>query len=241
LPAPLTEEIELMMARIVKEEEYAIRRNEILDAAQKLIYTKGYNQMTIQDVLDELKISKGAFYHYFNSKQALLEALIERIQMEANEMLTPIVDDPHLSAMEKLQRYFDTASKWKMARKNLMIEIMRTWYADENALVRQKVLSESVQWIGPSLGKIVRQGIQEGVFDIPFPNQVGEILIAMFTNMGDTFAGALLKHTVSPQEVEQVVAAYTLALERVLGARTGSLVLIDQEALKKWVPDPPSN
>jgi AcrR family transcriptional regulator len=133
LPAPLTEEIELMMARIVKEEEYAIRRNEILDAAQKLIYTKGYNQMTIQDVLDELKISKGAFYHYFNSKQALLEALIERIQMEANEMLTPIVDDPHLSAMEKLQRYFDTASKWKMARKNLMIEIMRTWYADENA------------------------------------------------------------------------------------------------------------
>jgi hypothetical protein len=87
----------------------------------------------------------------------------------------------------------------------------------------------------------MRQGSQEGVFETPFPNPVGEILLAMFTNMGDTFAGALLKHTVSPQEVEQVVAAYTLALERVLGARTGSLGVIDQEALKKWVPDPPSN
>ena len=65
------------MARIVKEEEYVEKRNEILAVAQRLVYTKGYEQMTIQDMLDELQISKGAFYHYFGSKQALLEALIE--------------------------------------------------------------------------------------------------------------------------------------------------------------------
>jgi AcrR family transcriptional regulator len=49
------------MARIVKEEEYAARRNEILDAAQRLVYTKGYEHMTIQDILDDRHISKGAF------------------------------------------------------------------------------------------------------------------------------------------------------------------------------------
>ena len=63
------------MARKVKEEDYASRRNEILDAARTLVYTKGYEQMSIQDILDALKISKGAFYHYFDSKPALLEAL----------------------------------------------------------------------------------------------------------------------------------------------------------------------
>ncbi len=63
------------MARIVK--AHAARRNEILDVAQRLIYTKGYEQMTIQDILSDLQISKGAFYHYFDSKQALLEAIIE--------------------------------------------------------------------------------------------------------------------------------------------------------------------
>ena len=42
-----------MMARIVKEAEYAGKRNEILDAAQRLIYTKGYEQMTVQDILDD--------------------------------------------------------------------------------------------------------------------------------------------------------------------------------------------
>ena len=49
------------MPRVVKEEDYAARRNEILDVARKLVYTRGYEQMSIQNILDALKISKGAF------------------------------------------------------------------------------------------------------------------------------------------------------------------------------------
>ena len=64
------------MARAVKEQEYVAKRNGILDAMQRFVYTKGYEQMTIQDILDDLQISKGAFYHYFDSKQAVLEALV---------------------------------------------------------------------------------------------------------------------------------------------------------------------
>ena len=56
------------MARILKEEEHTAKRNEILDAALQLVYSKGYEKMTIQDILDQLQISKGAFYHYFDSK-----------------------------------------------------------------------------------------------------------------------------------------------------------------------------
>lgn len=53
------------MARVVKEQEYSQKRNDILDAAVRLIYTKGYERMTIQDIQADLKISSGAFYHYF--------------------------------------------------------------------------------------------------------------------------------------------------------------------------------
>ena len=71
------------MPRVVKEEDYAARRNEILDVARKLVYTRGYEQMSIQNILDALKISKGAFYHYFDSKQSLLDGLIERMLDDA--------------------------------------------------------------------------------------------------------------------------------------------------------------
>ena len=57
------------MARTIKGPSE--KRNEILDSARRLVYSKGYEQMTIQDILGELQISKGAFYHYFDSKGAL--------------------------------------------------------------------------------------------------------------------------------------------------------------------------
>jgi AcrR family transcriptional regulator len=60
------------MARTVNATLYTVRRDAFLDVAQRLVQTKGYEAMSIQDVLNELEASKGAFYHYFDSKQALL-------------------------------------------------------------------------------------------------------------------------------------------------------------------------
>src|SRR2546429_5465696 len=113
------------MARIVKEQAYALRRNAILDVAQRLVETRGYEQMTIQDMLDELQISKGAFYHYFDSKQALLEALIERMLEEVEQLLIPIVQDSHMPAIEKLQRFFPMLARWKTARKTFFLALFR--------------------------------------------------------------------------------------------------------------------
>ncbi len=86
------------MVRVVKEQAYAARRNEILDVAQRLILTKGYERMSIQDILDCLEISKGAFYHYVNSKAALLQAFVERGQDDLDTLFCDIVDDPSLSS-----------------------------------------------------------------------------------------------------------------------------------------------
>src|SRR5271166_5975585 len=99
------------MARSVNEQEYTAKRNEILDAAQRLVFTKGYERMSIQDILDALEISKGAFYHYFDSKAALLEASIERGQDELDKVFHAIVDDSSLSALDKFRRFFATLDR----------------------------------------------------------------------------------------------------------------------------------
>jgi len=228
------------MARTVNETEYAARRKAILDVAQRLVYTKGYEQMAIQDILDELQMSKGAFYHYFDSKPALLEALIERMQQEALRLLSPIVQDPHLPALEKLQRFFDTAVQWKTARKAFMIELTRVWYADHNAIVRQKMMALLSRGAIPLLTQIFRQGIREGVFDIAFPDQVGAIYVSLMQAVGDGFAELLLHEPRGDelQRAERLVAAYTDALERLLGAPAGSLHLMDAESLKEWFVAP---
>ncbi len=232
------------MARIVKEQEYAVKRNAILDVAQRLVYTKGYEQMTIQDMLDDLQISKGAFYHYFDSKQAVLEALIERMQEEVEQLLLSIVQDPHLPALEKLRRFFPMLARWKTARKTFILALLRVWYTDDNALFRQKLRATVVKRVTPLLTGVIRQGIQEGVLTTSYPDQVGEVIVSLVLDLGDTIAWLLLSWEPKRDDVrriESTVAAYTDALERALGAPTGSLPLVDAQTLKEWFVSPGDN
>ena len=222
------------MARLIKEEEYAARRNEILDSAQRLIYTKGYEKMAIRDILDELQISKGAFYHYFDSKGALLEALLERLLDEAELVLNPIVRDPDLSALDKLHKYYAAAARWKTDRKAYLLALLGVWYADENAIVRQKIFAMTVKRISPIITMIIRQGIQEGSVSTPYPDQASELFLSLWQTLGDSFARLLLEHNEDMRSVETTVAAYTDALERVLGIPSGSLHLIDTATLEEW-------
>jgi AcrR family transcriptional regulator len=233
------------MARIVKEEEYAARRNEILDVVQRLVYTKGYEQMTIQDILDDLHISKGAFYHYFDSKGSALEALVERmVVMEVIPLLMPIVQDPHLTALEKLNRYFDTAIRWKTAKKTFMLELLRVWLADENAIVRQKLFTMSLKQVTPLLAEIIRQGIREGVFTTSYPDQVCHVIVYILQGLSETIIELLVSSETKRDaaRIESGVTAYTAALtdalERVLGTPKSALHLIDPETLKEWFVSP---
>jgi AcrR family transcriptional regulator len=225
------------MARTVKEENYAVKRKEILDVAQRLVYTKGYEQMSIQDILSDLQISKGAFYHYFGSKSDLLEALIEQMRRDVEPIILPVVEDPNLPALDKFHRFFETAARWKTARKDYLLSLLRVWYIDENAIVRQKMQMDLSKWASPLLAKIIRQGVQEGALTNSFPDQAGEIILSLQQGLGDTFMELLLSSAPSEERAQyaaKVVAAYTDALERVLGAPAGSLNLIDADTLNAW-------
>jgi TetR/AcrR family transcriptional repressor of nem operon len=231
------------MARIVKEVEYAARRNEILDATQRLVYTKGYEQMSVQDILDAMQISKGAFYHYFSSKGEALDSLVERMVVdEVLPLLQSVVQDPQLSALEKLHRYFDTAVQWKSGRKALMLELLRVWLSDENAIVRQKLLNIALEHVTPLLADIVRQGIREGIFTTSYPEQTCQVIY--YTLMG--LSGSILELLISDESerdearVKRTLVNYSNALneaiERLLGAPGGCMHLIDLKTLEGWFP-----
>lgn len=225
------------MARVVNEGEYAVKHNQILDAALRLIYSKGYEQMSIQDMLDELQISKGAFYHYFGSKQALLEALIERMMHEAEQAIIPIVQDPDLPAIEKFQRFFDTISRWKTARKKMMLAILQSWYSDDNAILRQKVSMAGLKWFTPLLALIICQGGREGVITTPYPEQVSGVLISLMLGMGDAIGESFLPDGLNPaalQRIQLIIDVYADAMERILGVPAHSIQFMDPETLKEW-------
>jgi AcrR family transcriptional regulator len=235
------------MARLSREEAHTAKRNAILDVAQQLVYSIGYERMTIQDLLDTLHISKGAFYYYFDSKPAVLEALVERAQADVEALLLPIARDSHLSALDKLQRFFPVLARWKTARKDFLLELARVLYSDDNALFRQKTRLRAVTTVTPLLTRIIHQGISEGVVTTAYPDEVSEVVICLVLDLGDTLARLLLAgeswHDGLDElgHMDRIVAVYTDALERVLGVSPGSVPLVQAGMLAEWVKTAPTD
>lgn len=215
---------------------HAIRRDSFLDAAQRLIQVKGYEQMSVQDVLQETGASRGAFYHYFDSKVALLDAVVERIVVGGIAAVAPIVDAPSLSAPEKLTRLFSDIATWKAERKELMLALLRVWYSDENALVRDKLRRRMMVQLGPLLNAIVAQGTAEGIFSGD-PPDAASVLVTLLQGAQDT-AGELFfarqAGAITFYDVERRLRAYSGAMERILGVPPGSLPLVDRPTLHEW-------
>jgi AcrR family transcriptional regulator len=229
------------MARVVKEHEYTAKRNAILDAAQRAVMTTGYEQMAIADLLSELQISSGAFYHYFDSKPALLFALVERMGDQVEQLVLPIVHDPTLGAIAKLQRFFATLDRGKLAHKEFVLAYIRVWYADENAIVRHKLYIARVKRFTPWLEEIIRQGIEEGVLTTPYPDQAARVVISLFEDLAYATAEVLLsrEHELSDlPRFERIADACADALERVLGAPAGCIRRPSREELSQWLALP---
>jgi AcrR family transcriptional regulator len=235
------------MARKVNPKEHASKRREILDAAQRLVFTKGYEQMSIKNVLDEVQISSGAFHHYFDSRAALLEALIENMQRQVVKPVLAFIQDPDLTAIEKLQGFFDLLDSMRLASRADLVRLMRVWYMDDNALVRQKIDEAVFEQRAPLMAEIVRQGIQEGAFHTSHPGKAGEVILSLLWGMGNTHSRLLLTLDreiggATDRRVQSLIAeivathaAYMDAIERLLGLPANSLHRTDAEAVNVWI------
>ena len=226
-----------MAPRAVNPKKHAARRDEFIDAAQLLITSKGYEQLSIEDVLAETGASKGAFYHYFDSKSALLSAVVDRMVNAGIEVVAGVVADPDLSAVEKLEGYFRTLAAFKGERHDFLVKVIDVWFSDDNAMVRERFRREAVRLVTPHFASIIRQGISEGTFSLTQPEEMARVVLALMMDTGDE-AGQLYlaRHAgkISLEEVRQRISTYEAAIERLLGVRAGTLHLVEESTLQTW-------
>jgi AcrR family transcriptional regulator len=225
------------VARTVDQRAHTIKRTEILDAAHQLVTSAGYERMSIQDLLDRLGISKGAFYHYFDSKGALLEALVERMLQEAEQHLAPIAADATLPASLAIERFFTVFARYKAGQQPLILAVLPVWYADDNAIVRDKVREASLERLAPLLAAIIERGQAEHAFSVADSAQAARIVLGLTQDLADRLARTLLASPTrsdTRQLVVQMLDATTQAVERIFAAPVGSIRLVPAGALDAW-------
>ncbi len=230
------------MARTVNTAVRTVRRGAFIDAAMRLIQSSGYEKMSLQDVLDTTEASRGAFYHYFDSKNALLEAVLWRMTDVVLASVAPVIDEPAVPALEKIDRLFTGIAHWKNERKELVVGLLHVWYSDDNAIVRERLRSVVASRMVPVLARIVGQGKDEGTFSVTSPDETARVLWSLIQGAQET-AGELLlarqRNAIPFEAVAPALAAYPAAFERILGVPPGSVRLADDETLRLWFDRPP--
>jgi AcrR family transcriptional regulator len=226
----------------------AVRRAELIDCAQALFLSKGYERTTINDVIDATGLSKGAFYHHFRAKEDLLEAIAERFARQALDAILVVRADETLDALQRMNTLLALSREWKEEHLPELRAMFTTLLKPENARLYHRIVDAVFQAMAPSLTEIIADGAAKGLFDVTDAALAAEALLWLgegrrtllvramgMAEKGDLDAGAatLLKR----------LRAEEAMIDRVLGLAPGSIQLIGsidylRSIMAAWVAAP---
>ena len=159
------------MMRIVK--EAAERRNEILDVAERLFCTKGYDQTSTNDILSEIGIARGTLYYHFSSKEDILDAMIDRILDEIVRRASRIALDESVPVLERMTQTI-LASNVDTKTGDMILEQM---HKPQNALMHAKMQERLLKQLIPLFTKLIEDGISQGLMQTADPEDTIEMLL----------------------------------------------------------------
>ena len=216
-----------------------MRREELLAAAEKLFYTKGYEKTSVQDILTAVGFSKGGFYHHFDSKLSVLEAICENRAREICEQARAIVLERE-GAVEKLNALFHDAAFFGSGTSNFVALLIQVAYREDGALMREKMKARQLEYMQPVLEDILEEGVKTQAFFVTDIATSAQMLLRLYMQFADDVAFLLAQGENEDRMMEGMVAklrVYRTAIERVLVAPFGSIVLFDAKELQLLAQD----
>jgi len=201
----------------------------ILKTAHVLFSDKGYNKTSVNDIINKLGISKGAFYHYFKSKDEVLDEIIMDYAMEVVDMLFEIAYNTSLNGLEKYKKMFsETQSRRKQNAKRFSF-LSGLFLNEENLLFRHRYTEKILELTKQPFILILQQGVKEGLFMINDPEETAELIM----RLGNIYRAkiALLTMTLKDNpnnllKIKNIIEFMQDTIERLLGLDSGKLDII---------------
>lgn len=151
--------------------------NKILKASLDLFLKKGYEQTTIQDIVDELGgMTKGAVYHHFRSKEDIIDNLMNHLFYK-NNPFDKVKKEPGLTGLEKIRKVMTYSANDKEIQ-NLNGQALPML---ENSRFLSELIQQNRDIVAPLMKELIEEGIQDGSIQTKYPKQLSEIVL-MITN-----------------------------------------------------------
>jgi AcrR family transcriptional regulator len=193
-----------------------VRRQEIIDAASELFLSQTYDETTTGQVMAVLGIAKGTIYHYFSSKEHLLEAVVDDLAEGYAKRREAELEEAEGDALARLALLFSPDGR--SAEEKSAIESL---HKPGNVKLHTRLLAVLVLRLAPVVADLVTQGNEEGIFRTEHPLEVAELLLAGIQFLTDDGF-----YPWDDEALLRRAAAIPSMVERLLGAEPGSVTFL---------------
>ena len=198
------------------------RKSELLQIAYRLFVSKGYENTSVDEIIEEAKIAKGTYYYYFESKEQMLEEVIGMMIDKEAEAASDIAS----SDMPVPQKIIGIIAAFRPAPDEHSIE--GALMQPENVIMHRKIKLHLVDKCVPMLSEVVNEGIGQGIFSC---DHVPERVRMLLNLSNDTFDEG--------QFSENDVAVFIDMAEKLFGAAPGTMDFISGLITKQGDNDLP--
>lgn len=211
-----------------------LRKEAIMKTAEKLFFEKGYGETSIQDILDALSISKGGFYHYFDSKNALLEEICRQRSEHDIQRLQAELFSGKFSPVQKLNLLLSALNLFGREEPAYAALVLKVSYVDGDVHFRDQLRSYMLENLRPMVDEVLREGMADGSFFTRNPGQLGRLILMLGYDVNDEVCRILAAEFDNPDCVIRIIDlmdAYRESIESLCGAPFGSILLFNLEQL----------
>lgn len=210
--------------RISKDGE--IRKQEFLQTALDLFSKRGYEDTSVQDIIDAVGVTKGSFYYYFKSKEDVVDDLLAGFRTDIHQILSGVLADESLDPRQKIVAMDARCLQHRLDNRDYFERIYSTLTSIGNAKLRHKLNDEGTKLILPLFRQAIVDGAEKGLFAIPVPEETAELYYILHSSVLYRLSKLCYGLKAQPDgwaNIEKLLTFYQDSLERLLGADRGSM------------------
>lgn len=194
------------------------RRTEIIDAAERRFASQGYLETSVSEIIGDAGIAKGTFYHYFQSKESVMYAVIDKNVALLKSQVESYMAE---STQPPLAQFTMILGGGFAPRRPETTAISTELEQDGNELMHMRAIDATIKALIPPLADLLERAATSGDIDCPNPDAAAAAVLV--------FSAQLLDRDLLGWVKTRNIAAirdFGVVAERVIGAPTGTFTPI---------------
>lgn len=201
------------MSRVTKDPQ--IRMAEIINTAEELFNTYGYQETQVSDIVKAIGVAQGTFYYYFKSKEEVVEAIVRRKMDLILAEIADIAAANDIDAPQKISGVVHATIDGVQGRGVLLFEYLSS---NQNLHILDKVGRQARELFVPPLKKVIIEGMEQKYFHVNYPEETVEFILSIIRVVVDS----LYKKEPAERQTVRLEIAQKL-IEAALGTAKGSI------------------